>query len=299
MEKKSKILLLTFSLLFALGSLAGLCGFKNNFFFTSDLQIFYDKIKTLKEKDLSSTNLSTVNSLQTNSYLAFNELIVSVGKSFLGTPYEFYTLDKNYPEELVINLKELDCLTYLENVLAISRILKKGENDFQDFKKEIQLIRYREGGPVDYANRLHYYTDWLNDAEKKGLLKNIPGPDEFKKPIFLLSQNTSRKNEIEKIKKTEEALSEQTTKFFSCNTLAKLDLDQLLQDGDIIGFTSNIDGLDVNHVAFALKENTRWTFLNATSVNKKEVEVYKGDLVEYCSRVKANTGIVLARPLEP
>ncbi|MDX1920113.1 MAG: DUF1460 domain-containing protein [Candidatus Caenarcaniphilales bacterium] len=289
MKKIPQNFIKTFLIIFSCLSLMALFGFRGVGFSgdlwpKNDYKIFQRKIQQFKKPQYSQ--------------LSFNQLIIKVGKSFLGTPYGFYTLDQSYPEKLVINLRKMDCLTYLENVLAISKILKTKKLSFEDFKNEIQLIRYRSGGPVTYINRLHYYTEWLEDAEKKGILKNIVGPDEFRKPIFLLSKNTSRKNDVDELKRIENKLSQKTVKYFSCQTLANTNLDELLQDGDIVGFTSNVEGLDVNHVVFALKQEDRWTFLNASSVGEKEVEIYKGDLVEYCNRVKANTGIVLARPTE-
>jgi len=46
-------------------------------------------------------------------------LMVKVGSFFLGTPYVAHTLEKE-EEQLVINLREMDCTTFAENCLAIS-----------------------------------------------------------------------------------------------------------------------------------------------------------------------------------
>ncbi len=63
-----------------------------------------------------------------------NEVIVEIGKSFIGTDYVAHTLEVNDEEELVINLSALDCNTFVENVLAISRCIKQGKTSFNDYQ---------------------------------------------------------------------------------------------------------------------------------------------------------------------
>ena len=44
--------------------------------------------------------------------------MLRIGKSYLGTRYVANTLDRNEVEQLVINTKEVDCLTFVEYTLA-------------------------------------------------------------------------------------------------------------------------------------------------------------------------------------
>src|SRR6187431_2979505 len=48
------------------------------------------------------------------------EVIVRVGKWFVGTPYTPSTLEQPGPEHLVVNLRTFDCVTYLENMLTFA-----------------------------------------------------------------------------------------------------------------------------------------------------------------------------------
>ena len=57
--------------------------------------------------------------------LPIGSIIVRIGESFLGTKYTPGTLEVE-PERLVTNLEELDCVTYVENVLAMARIVRAG-----------------------------------------------------------------------------------------------------------------------------------------------------------------------------
>src|SRR5512142_59189 len=48
-------------------------------------------------------------------------VMTAIGTSFIGTPYVAHTLEVPGPEHLVVNLQGLDCTTFVENVLALSR----------------------------------------------------------------------------------------------------------------------------------------------------------------------------------
>jgi len=51
------------------------------------------------------------------------DLIIKVGTFFKETPYVAHTLETE-PEQLIVNLRKLDCTTFAENCLAIARIIK-------------------------------------------------------------------------------------------------------------------------------------------------------------------------------
>ncbi len=49
------------------------------------------------------------------------------GRALRGVPYVAKTLEKNSQEQLVVNLRQLDCTTYVETVLALARSMAKGQ----------------------------------------------------------------------------------------------------------------------------------------------------------------------------
>ncbi len=73
----------------------------------------------------------------------------------------------------LVNLSALDCNTFVENVLALSRCIKQSKTSFENFKDELTLIRYRDGKIDQYPSRLHYFTDWIFNNEEKDIVKNI------------------------------------------------------------------------------------------------------------------------------
>ena len=55
---------------------------------------------------------------------AVSGIEMDIAKLFLGTPYVGKTLEQEGEEALVINFRELDCTTFLENVVALSLCVK-------------------------------------------------------------------------------------------------------------------------------------------------------------------------------
>ena len=83
------------------------------------------------------------------------QLTLEIGKFFLGAPYVVGTLETNKTEHLVVNLREFDCVTFVENVVAITWFLRSRERSFESFQRLLQKIRYRRGRLQGYSSRLH------------------------------------------------------------------------------------------------------------------------------------------------
>lgn len=255
------------------------------------------EIKAVKKK-LKSFESSLANS-------DISDIIAVVGKSFQGVEYVAGTLDKNANEEkLVIKITGLDCVTYVENVLAIANIIRKGTPDFASYKSEIQNIRYRNGEINGYPSRLHYYTDWIYNNQEKGYLRDITvdiGGEPYSKKINFMSTHTESYKQlsgndeyIDEIKRVEKNMNKRKLYY-----IKKGEVDQYydqLQTGDIIATTTNIEGLDVTHTGFIYKKNGSTHFMHA-SISKGEIIISKEELKEYLKGNKKQTGIIVARPL--
>ena len=124
-----------------------------------DVEVCKDKFKLAVDQNLEKKPIGDV--------------IAAVGKSFIGTDYVAHTLEKGDTETLVINLTGLDCTTFLENCLVLARCIKEKKTTFKDYENELIKIRYRNGIIDRYPSRLHYFSDWIYDNEKKGVVKNI------------------------------------------------------------------------------------------------------------------------------
>lgn len=63
------------------------------------------------------------------------ERISSIARFFLDTPYKSNTLNTADGEKLIVNLRELDCVTFVENVLALAFLPEYTSSSEDAFKK--------------------------------------------------------------------------------------------------------------------------------------------------------------------
>lgn len=235
------------------------------------------------------------------SNLSTGELNIKIGSLLLETAYVEKTLELQGEEKLVINLTELDCTTFLETVIALSRITQKGDLSFADFERELEFIRYQNGIKMDYSSRIHYFSDWIFQSQKKGILTDITsqigGVDYPNLPSFM-SENPqfyaqlANPEFLAKIKKDEKAI--QTRKYHFIPKEILENQEEFIQSGDLIAITTTIKNLDVVHVGFAVRQNGRIHLMHASS-NSKKVEITHPPLSEYLQSNRSQSGIMVVR----
>jgi hypothetical protein len=233
------------------------------------------------------------------------DIIVEIGKSFIGTDYRAHGLEKDGDEELVINLTGLDCTTFLENTLVLSRCIKKEKTSFEDYQKELQLIRYRDGVIDEYPSRLHYFSDWIYDNEKKGIVKDVTKEIGGKKIKFKLDFMSTHPESYKQLKENSDFIPiiKKQEKEISCRDYYFMPKDELeskeeqIQNGDIIAITTTIEGLDIGHVGIAVKmDDGRIHLLHAPTVNTK-VHITNEPLSDYLMKYKRHSGVIILRAL--
>lgn len=227
--------------------------------------------------------------------------ILYFAKQFLGKPYVGHTLEGNKQEVLVVNLREFDCVTLVENVVALAQTQHSAKPDFQTFKENLQKIRYRKGKIEDYASRLHYFSDWLYEHQQDGMIELLNkkwGGVIYEKPIYFMSRNANKypqlgdKEVLAKIVFTESALNRRHYYYIPKTEIAKIE--NQIEDGDIISICTNVVGLDFSHEGFAFRQNGHIYLLHASSEHKKMM-ISELPLVDYLASHKAQIGIVVAR----
>tara|TARA_R110002020_G_scaffold122487_6_gene277935 strand:+ start:67702 stop:68520 length:819 start_codon:yes stop_codon:yes gene_type:complete len=228
-----------------------------------------------------------------------------IGKTFIDIPYVAKTLEVGQTESLVINLHGLDCTTFVENVLAFGKLVREGKGGIADFLDNLEEIRYEDGKLDGYASRLHYFSYWMANNEKKGLIKDITremmGSELRTKEINFMGTHRDLypflrddKN-FDHIRKTESALYQQPLCLLPQDRIAANE--HLIKTGDIIALTTSIKGLDVTHTGIASRESDGRIHLLHASTSSMKVEVTKLPLVDYLRLIKSNTGIMVGRPL--
>lgn len=248
-----------------------------------------------------------LNQARTNKLKRQQECVKFFTRQFYGIPYVAKTLELNKKEKLVINLRQLDCTTYVENVVALSLCVKENGLTFADFCRNLSLIRYRKGGGVNYSDRLHYFTDWINDNSVLGICFSPQSPN----PPFSAVQRVSvdymsthstkypmlagNKKNMAEIRKTEQNLTGKSYRYIPKSNIdnSKL-LRRTIHDGDIIVILTNIKGLDTQHLGFALWKKDGLHLVNASSIRHKVVEEPML-LYTYLKRHKSMTGIRIVR----
>ena len=232
--------------------------------------------------------------------LPIDKVVVESAKFFLSVPYVAHTLEIE-PEGLVINLRGLDCTTFVETVMALSRTIKSTNPTFENFCDNLKFIRYREGKITGFHDRLHYTTDWMFENEKKGLLKNVihtPEWEPLKVDLSIISSNPDKYKQLANnetliplIKDKEKEISIREHYYLPAEKIEKNKA--FFRSGDIVGFTTKIKGVDVSHMGIIFKEGGILTFIHASLTHKK-VLVNREPLSVYLKNTKG-TGVVLAR----
>lgn len=226
------------------------------------------------------------------------ERCLSVARSFLGAPYVTGVLDRSKEEVLTVNLRELDCWTFMENCLAISLT---DDESMESLARQIRGMRYW-GGIIDgYGSRIHYFTGWLLQAEKSGLMRDLTrelGGKPYEKKVGYISARPhkypkiSNEETLRDIRNAEKRINAHQWYYIPQHEINRME--HLIQDGDIICLTSVKQDLDVAHQGFAVRRGNRVHLLHASSLAKKVI-VSGQPLAEYVLAQPGQSGIMVAR----
>ena len=189
-------------------------------------------------------------------------------------------------------------------MLAMARVLRGGSPTFERFLDELRGIRYRDGRIQGYASRLHYFSDWIENNEGMGIVRDVTrelGGVATDEPIRFMSANREQYEALEdpatlaRIVDVEERLSARTRYYVPERRIAEVA--PRIRDGDIIAITSALEGLDIAHTGFALWIDGRLHFMNAPLVGK-DVRISELPLAARIARIDGQDGIMVARPLD-
>lgn len=240
--------------------------------------------------------------------LPIGERTVRVAEFFLGTPYVGGTLDTNPETEVcTVVLDGLDCVTLAEVSFNIARWLKGSPQTPEQLVKLVEETRYRNGRNTGYASRLHYTTEWFYDMGQRQLGTNLAGElpgavTEFKR-INFMTQNADKYPAIaaggapmiSALKQHENRLSGLRLPYVPLSALGGAET--RLRTGDLIGITTDREGLDTSHVGlFVRDEEGKTYFLHASSTQKMVVK--QQGFLEAIKRQPRVTGVVVFRPRE-
>jgi len=229
------------------------------------------------------------------------EIVQAIADNFLGQPYAEGLLDKSGTEKLVVTLDKFDCVLFVETVLAIARGVAVKDYDYQNFVNRIEEQRYLNGKMNGYCSRLHYFSEWINDNQKRQTVENITtqlGGVPMNKQLNFMSQHRSSYPQMVKDEATyqcivgiEADLAKTTVNYIPTNLIKSIY--SQLKPGDIVAVATDVKGLDVTHTGLVYRNaDGNMGLIHASPAGQVTVAY---DLHRYINRVESAIGIVVAR----
>jgi hypothetical protein len=228
----------------------------------------------------------------------------TISAAFLGAKYQGGLLDQSLTEQLFVSLTEFDCVLFVETVLAIAQLAKQAPptaDIVNDFSQQIMSLRYRHGQMDGYCSRLHYFTDWIQDNQRRGKVTDITpalGGVADSHPLNFMTQNRQSYRQLVNnealyncIKAREQELS-QTPRFY-IPTERIASIYPQLRSGDIVAIATKIQGLDVTHTGLVYIQNNQVGLIHASPAGAVTIAP---DLTRYVRGVPESKGIIVARP---
>lgn len=234
------------------------------------------------------------------------EIIQAISQQFLGAQYKANLLDQAKEETLFISFDKFDCVLFVETVLAIARGVAIQDYSYETFTNYLIEQRYRNGQLNGYCSRLHYFSEWINDNQKRTTVNNITqvigGGVLLNKKLNFISNNrrnypqlVSNEPNYQCIVEMEKNLDGLSIDYIPKNQVRKIYNN--LQPGDIVAVATSIQGLDVTHTGLVYK--TQNGNLGLIHASPNGIVRISQDLQVYVTNVPNSIGIIVARPKDP
>lgn len=242
--------------------------------------------------------------------LPIGQRTTRVARELLGAPYVNYSLEvDDRIESPVANLTGMDCWTFYENSLAISRLIayKPGPYKPEDLLQMIELERYRGGRCTGaYLSRMHHLEEVFYDNQRRGIAENItprlPGAERLSREIREMTVQwkayrylRSNPSLIEPMGKIEAYVSKLPVYQIPRSRVRAVE--PYLADGDICAITTNETYGYTSHVGMIIRVNNRAYFMHATSDRDKgRMTVLDRPITDYVNGASKHAGIIICRP---
>jgi hypothetical protein len=249
----------------------------------------------------------------TGATVPLGRAVVRVGEQAAGTPYVASTLEEylkaggkpTSTEPLTLSLTRFDCVTLVESCLAVARVARATEPpSWERFGREVERMRYRGGTRGDYATRLHYFSEWISDGERRGLVHDLGaelGGVADARPLRFMTEHRASYPALadagvyRAIGEMERRLDAHVRHVVPTAQIAGVA--ERIQTGDVLAFATAIPGLDVSHSAMAYRDHDGVPRVLHAPLSGGVVEVTTRTLPEYVGAIKRATGILVARPM--
>lgn len=238
------------------------------------------------------------------------ELMTYYGNQLKGVPYVPATLEVNKREQLVVNLRQMDCTTFVETVLALAMTTAQGSQRWTDYCKNLTKIRYENGVMKEYPSRNHYFIWWVESNEKMGIVKKITGTGTtiFKSQNIFIDWMSTHSDSYPMLKGNRQFIKEiaehekrTNGKVMMYIPRANLGLSQkkmkYVENGDILAICTKKKGLDTTHIGIAeWGSDGKLHLLNASQIHKKVV-LESMTLQQYMKKHPTQLGVWVIKPI--
>jgi hypothetical protein len=241
-----------------------------------------------------------------SSTLPINQVVQAVSTKFLGATYREGLLDQGKTENLFVSLTEFDCVLFVETVLAFSRNLISANPTYENFVQNVEEVRYVNGKLDGYCSRLHYFSEWIRDNQRRNIVRDLTGElggVNLDKTLNFMSSNWEKYPRLKNSEANYQCIlamerkiaTEMKAEPLRYIPTEKIDsIYPLLKAGDIIAVTTNLKGLDATHTGLVYLTPKGVGFIHASPSGQVTVA---SDLQRYIENVDQAIGIMVARPV--
>jgi len=205
----------------------------------------------------------------------YNQKLKTLTKLFMKTPYILNVLGEG-KKKPIYSFKGVDCVTYVETVLAISN-----SKNLKDSINLLQKIRYKNA-EIKYNKRNHFMmTQWIPNNEKLGLIEETT--DKVYKNIKIMQKSITKSNFDKKFKafkilNKDLPIGEYKIKYIPIDKFIKYQSKLKIQDGTImVVIRENRKDYPIftSHLGFIINSKKGKVFRSAvTNSYYKEVRDY-------------------------
>ena len=235
----------------------------------------------------------------------FGNFLARAASNKVLSPYR--RLDENTgPERPRIDLEHFDCLSLIDTSMAVARCQWLREPTETCFVRELIATRYRNGVIKDFASRLHYLEEWLDDNRARHRLDDLTrdlGGVLLRRRFDYMSEHSSLYPPMsdpiarKAIELTEVQLSQRIYAVIVRRSVREKA--QLLQNGDLVGIVTTDPGRLLGHAGVVVRDGHGRVQLLHASSHRRRVVLTSTSLADYVLRREERWGIMVARPRSP
>ncbi|NJK35821.1 MAG: DUF1460 domain-containing protein [Oscillatoriales cyanobacterium SM2_2_1] len=228
------------------------------------------------------------------------QLLPIIAQQYVGTPYQSGLLDQSPAEELVVRLDAFDCMLFVEMMLALARHVQQPQ---VSLAMHVQSLRYINGVLDGYCSRLHYFSDWVRDNQRRGMVMELTsqwGGKTIRKTLnFMTRQRQAYRPMMRQdlflcIQKRERTLASVPMTYIPTAEIGRVV--PLLQPGDVVAIATAVPNLDVTHTGLILSR--RGTVAQLIHASPSGTVRVAADMAAYVRTVPQAIGIRVIRPLD-